>query len=150
MPNEPAGDDADASTRLAQAAQRARGAPDIPALEWIFAAIGFALVAATIAFVAWKGYSGNDLPPQIAFEVTSIAAVGDAYLVKVRAVNRGDETAADVQVEGELRGPAGPVETSAATFKYLPPRSARTGGLYFTRDPRTLELVLRATGYETP
>ena len=148
--HEPAGADAGAARRLERAADSARNAPDIPPLEWICAAIGFALVAATIGFIAWKGLTGNDAPPRLSFEVQAIVEVPNGYLVEVRAWNGGDETAADVKVEGELRGPAGQVETSETSFKYLPPRSARSGGLYFTRDPRTLEIAIRAKGYEAP
>ena len=147
---EPAGADAGAGRRLARAADSAKNAPDIPPLEWICAAIGFALVAATIVFVAWKGLAGNGSPPQLSFQVKTIVEVPNGYLVEVRALNTGEETAADVKVEGELRGPGGHVETSETSFKYLPPRSARSGGLYFTHDPRKLEMTIRAKGYEAP
>ena len=147
---EPAGADAGAASRLARAAESAQHAPDIPRLEWVFAAIGFALVAATIGFIAWQGYTGNGSPPQLSFEVRAIANVPNGYLVEVLAVNNGEETAADVKVEGELRGASGTVETSETSFKYLPPRSWRSGGLYFANDPRTLELSIRAKGYEAP
>ena len=148
--HEPAGADATAAKRLARAAESAQHAPDIPPLEWLFAAIGLALVAATIALIAWKGLTGNGSPPQLSFQVKAIVEVPNGYLVEVRAWNGGDETAADVKVEGELRGPSGNVETSETSFKYLPPRSARSGGLYFTHDPRKLEMAIRAKGYEAP
>ena len=50
----------------------------------------------------------------------------------------------------ELVGPAGVVETSEMSFKFLPPRSPRKGGLYFSRDPRQFSLRLTALGYEAP
>lgn len=147
---EPAGADAGAASRLARAAESAQHAPDIPRLEWIFAAIGFALVAATMGFIAWQGYTGDGSPPQVSFHIKAIVEVPSGWLVEVRAVNTGEKTAADVKVEGELRGPSGSVETSETSFKYLPPRSARGGGLYFTHDPRGLEIAIRAKGYEAP
>ena len=147
---QPPGADAGAASRLARAAASAHGATDIPRLEWIFAAIGFALVAGTIGFIAWQGWTGDGKPPQLSFEVQAVVEVPNGYLVEVRAVNSGDKTAADVKVEGELRGSSGSMETSETSFKYLPPRSARSGGLYFTHDPRKLELSIRAKGYEAP
>jgi uncharacterized protein (TIGR02588 family) len=33
---------------------------------------------------------------------------------------------------------------------YVPPRSSREGGLWFSRDPRAGRLTLRATGYAEP
>jgi uncharacterized protein (TIGR02588 family) len=147
---EPAGADATASSRLQRAAQSAHAVPDIPLLEWVFAGIGFALVGATMGFIAWQGYTHDGAPPQMSFEVEVVAEVTNGYFVGVRAVNRGDKTAADVKVEGELKGPAGRIETSEMSFKYLPPRSERKGGLYFANDPRKFELTLSAKGYEAP
>jgi uncharacterized protein (TIGR02588 family) len=42
------------------------------------------------------------------------------------------------------------VETSQATIDYLPQRSERRGGLFFTRNPEGLDLNLRAEGYSEP
>ena len=147
---EPVGADAGAAARLARAAEDAQHAPDIPRFEWIFAAIGFTLVAGTIAFIAWEGYTDEGSPPQMTFQVQSVVEVPEGWLVELRAMNRGDKTAADVLVEGELHGPSGSVETSETSFQYLPPRSSRSGGLYFRNDPRKLELSIRAKGYESP
>lgn len=148
--HEPEGADAGAAARLARAAESAHGRVDIPRFEWIVAAIGLGLVAATVGFIAWQGFTGSSSPPRLSFQVHAIAEVPNGYLVKVRATNSGDETAADVKVEGELRGPSGSVEKSETSFKYLPPRSTRSGGLYFTHDPRTLEIEIRPKGYEAP
>jgi uncharacterized protein (TIGR02588 family) len=74
----------------------------------------------------------------------------NGYVVTFRATNQGDVTAADLMVEGELLSGAEIVERSSAALSYVPPRSQRLGGLFFTRDPRTLDLKLRATGYEQP
>ena len=41
-------------------------------------------------------------------------------------------------------------ETAEATFDFLPARSRREGGLYFTNDPRIGALTLRAKGYADP
>jgi uncharacterized protein (TIGR02588 family) len=62
----------------------------------------------------------------------------------------GGQAAAEVLVEGELAGEAGPHETSEATIDYLPPDSEREGGLFFGRDPSRHELRLRAKGYVDP
>jgi uncharacterized protein (TIGR02588 family) len=36
------------------------------------------------------------------------------------------------------------------TLDYLPGRSERSGGLFFSRDPRVLRLVLEVHGYQAP
>ena len=131
-------------------AERKRSAAAIPPWEWIVAAVGLALVTTTLSFLAYKAVKGETSPPDISIRADEIVPLADRYLVKITASNRGDRTAADVKVEGELATPGGVVEKSEMTFTYLPGRSARSGGLYFTRDPRRHTLSLSAKGYENP
>ena len=44
----------------------------------------------------------------------------------------------------------GTIETSDTTLDYLPGRSEREGGLFFSRDPRGFDLRLRPKGYMKP
>lgn len=129
---------------------REENAAQIPLLEWIAAAIGFALVAATLGFLAWRALTQDGAPPLIALEVQAIEKLERGYLVRIRAVNTGGRTAAEVKVEGAIKGLLGTLERSEATFDYLPPRSPRRGGLYFLADPREHKLELRAQGYRAP
>jgi uncharacterized protein (TIGR02588 family) len=71
-------------------------------------------------------------------------------LVEFRALNEGGRTAAGLTIEGELRNGTKVVESSDTTLEYLPSHSERSGGLFFTADPREYQLELRAKGYETP
>ena len=139
-----------ASARLQHAAQRARAVPDIPLLEWIFALVGAALITFTLGWIVWQGLTREAVFPHFSFEVQSVVALDDGYLLTVQAINRGEQTASDVKVEGVLASSAGQVETSEMTFKYLPPRSPKKGGLFFMNDPRALRLTLSAKGYEAP
>ena len=129
--------------------RHARGV-DIPLLEWIAAAIGLALVCGAIVTMAWLGITRGDAPPAISLRVEAVSGSAKGYVVTIRALNSGGTTAAGVTVEGELRRGAVIVETSTMTFSYLPPDSERRGGLFFEKDPRALELTLKAKGYETP
>ncbi len=72
------------------------------------------------------------------------------FLVRITAVNEGGTTAEGVIVEAELRSGTEPVERSRTTIDYLPPRSEKKAGLFFTRDPRQLDLQVRSLGYEEP
>ena len=56
---------------------------------------------------------------------------------------------AQVKIEGILSG-GGADEISRVVFDYVPGHSVRQGGLFFTRDPRTGHLSLRARGYPAP
>jgi uncharacterized protein (TIGR02588 family) len=121
-----------------------------PLFEWIMAAVGFALVAATIVVIAYGALTDRGSPPQISVRAESIVPVDNGYLVTVSAENRGDRTAADVKLEGALMKGGATVEKSEMSFQYLPPRSKRRGGLFFTHDPRTMQLVLTPRGYQSP
>jgi uncharacterized protein (TIGR02588 family) len=122
----------------------------IPVTEWVVAAIGAVLVAATIGYLVWLALSRDEAPPDVRVAAAGVVALQNGWLVKFRATNAGATAAAELLIEGELVGEGGPVETSEATIDYLPPRSEREGGLFFRRDPRRHELHLRAKGYVDP
>ena len=129
---------------------RREGSDSIPFLEWAVAALGLALVVATVGFLALEATGGPKRPPDVAVRVSSVARLSKGFLVRFTAVNRGDETAAAVAVEGELSRAGRPVETSQASLDYLPAHSERAGGLFFREDPRRGKLELRPLGYEAP
>jgi uncharacterized protein (TIGR02588 family) len=122
----------------------------IPVAEWIVAAIGAVLVAGTIGYLVWLAMSRDETPPDVRVVEDGVVALQNGWLVKFRAANAGAQAAAELLVEGELIGPDGAIETSEATVDYLPPRSEREGGLFFSHDPRQHEVRLRAKGYVNP
>jgi uncharacterized protein (TIGR02588 family) len=122
----------------------------IPLLEWLIAGLGALLVAGTIGYLAFQALWRDQSPPDVRIVALRVVALEHHHLVEFRAVNQGGSPAAQLLVEGELVGPEGPVETAEATLDYLPPGSYREGGLFFRRDPRELELRLRAKGYAEP
>ena len=124
--------------------------PAIPPLEWAAAAVGLALVCGVLGVMLWLGVTRDERPPEVSVRTEAVTPAAGGYVVTIRAVNTGDTTAADVTVEGELRGAGGVAETSTMSFKYLAPHSERRGGLFFEKDPRRFKLELRAKGYETP
>jgi uncharacterized protein (TIGR02588 family) len=126
------------------------GRRPIPATEWVVAALGAALVAATIGYLVWLALSRDDAPPDVRVVAGRVHALEHGWLVQFRAVNAGGQAAAELLVEGELTGPDGVIETAQATIDYLPPRSEREGGLIFREDPHRHELRLRARGYVDP
>jgi uncharacterized protein (TIGR02588 family) len=127
----------------------ARGA-QVPAAEWVVAALGAALVAATIGYLVWLALGRDQAPPEVQVVVGDVVALEHSFLVAFRAVNTGGSAAAALVIEGELEGPGGVVETAQATIDYLPPRSARSGGLFFRNDPRVHALRLSPKGYVEP
>src|SRR5688572_24530448 len=87
-----------------------RGGPDIPLMEWVAAFVGLALVSATIACMIYQGLTRGSSPPDVSVQAEAIVQLRDGYVVKIRAVNRGDTTAADVKVEGRLESASGVAE----------------------------------------
>ena len=122
----------------------------IPIWEWIVAAVGFVLVAGVIGVLLYEALSSNRLPPDVKLSVVSVVQTGNGYLVRITAVNQGGMTAEGVIVEAEIRSGTEPLERSRTTIDYLPPRSEKRAGLFFTRDPRQFELQVRSLGYEEP
>lgn len=121
-----------------------------PAWMWAIGLLGLLLVLGSIGFALVEAATGDSSPPEVVVQVEAITPVESGFLVEFSVVNNGGSTAAALTVEGELRNGAEVVETSDATVAYLPSHSQRTGGLFFSQDPREYELELRAKGYETP
>lgn len=117
----------------------------VPALEWIASAAGLILLAAVLAMLAREAMSGatRDVP-EIKVKAVRIVPAASGFVLEFSAANRSRATAAAVTVEGEL--PSG--ETASAVIDYVPGRSTRRGGLFFTENPRGAEL--RALGYQDP
>ena len=83
-------------------------------------------------------------------ETGEIVNNAGGYLVPIEVTNLGGEVAAGLLVEGVLLDGDTVVETSSATFDYVPVGSLRHGGLIFREDPRAYELEVQARGYALP
>ena len=121
-----------------------------PGWMWGIGLLGLVLVLGSIGFALYEAAIGDSSPPNVTVEVEEIVRLENRFLVEFRVVNQGGTTAAGLTVEGELRNGTEIVETSDTTIEYVPSRSERSGGLFFTRDPGQYELELRAKGYEMP
>lgn len=119
-------------------------------LETIFAGLGAILAAGTIAIMLWKGVTGTNGIPAVEARVTRVEAQGSAYLAEIEVFNSGDGAAASLEVEGTLERDGQAVETATTTFDYLPSRSRRQGGLYFSEDPGSGTLTVAPKSYTTP
>lgn len=121
-----------------------------PPLEWAAALIGLIITLALLGFVGWQALtSPKNAPPAIVVTAERVMRVEGGYVVEVAARNRSPSTAADVQVEGTL-GEGADAPKSNVVFPYVPGRSERRGGLFFTEDPRGKGLEVRALGYTRP
>lgn len=121
-----------------------------PVLEWAFAVIGLILVVGVIGFLFYQIAVNKGTPPNLVVKTSEIVQGEKGFLVKFIIENTGDETAADVTVEGELKQGEKSVETGDVTVDYVPAHSQKKGGLFFTKNPGEFELILRAKGYNEP
>jgi uncharacterized protein (TIGR02588 family) len=122
----------------------------IPPSEWAVATIGAALVLASIVILVHSGLTSHDAPPRLSIRVAAIQPAGERFLVVIEVNNEGGSTAADARIEAELRQHGEIVEQREITVDFVPPKSKRRAGLFFTRDPRAIELTMRASGYREP
>jgi uncharacterized protein (TIGR02588 family) len=122
----------------------------IPFLEWLVAAIGLILVIGALGFTIYQAATGGKKPPILKVKSTNIEKTDAGYLVKFEVENTGDETAADVVIQGKLTKAAEEIETSSATLDYAPSHSKRGGGLYFKNDPQSADFEILAKSYQEP
>lgn len=120
-----------------------------PLSEWFVAAIGLALLVGSVAYLLYDG-NGRSQPPAPVVRMLAVEPQQGRFLVRVQAVNESRTTAAALRVEGTLRRGGETVERSEIEFDYLPGRSTREGGMFFTADPRGLQLELSARSYREP
>jgi len=118
--------------------------------EWIIAAVGLILVVAALGTTLYRAAIEKNTPPNLEISVDSVVPSGNGYLVKFQVKNTGNQTAAALTIEGELKNGEQSAETSSATLAYAPANSVRKGGLFFTKNPDQFKLEIRATGYEEP
>ena len=116
-----------------------------PLLEWIASAIGLLLILGVMAVIARDAFNGSaDMAPDITIVAQAPEQQSGRWLVRFEARNNSPITAAQVTIEGALPGG----ETSTAVIDYIPGRSTRGGGLFFSADQRGV--ALRALGYQDP
>lgn len=119
-------------------------------IEWVVAALGVLTLCGSVAFLIYTALTEEDAPPSIGFHTVAVHSVSGGYLVEVALRNSGSQTAAKLKVAGLLSRDGQVVETSEASFDYVPSRSERRGGLFSTNDPRKFQLRFQAQGYEKP
>src|SRR5687768_627595 len=96
-------------------------------LEAASAAVGAVLAIVTLGVIAWDGWREEDRPALVELAAQSVHEHPAGFVVEIVAFNSGDATAAALLVEGTLNRGDEVVETSEATFDYLPRRSERRG-----------------------
>ena len=119
--------------------------------HWATAALGLALLLATIAFLLHDGLARRRTPyPVLAASVDTVARTAGGHVVRLRVRNDGGVAAANVRVRATLRGGGGVAEEAETTLDYVPPMSTRDAGVVLAGDPLGGRLDVRVTGFDIP
>lgn len=121
-----------------------------PVLHWIVAAAGALLFIGCLAVLGYDAFTGNGRPPELVASADSTTRTDAGWLVHVTVRNTGGATASNVVISGVLMAGDSTVEESEFPLDFVPERSRRTGGLYFTHDPTVGRLIVRAVGFAAP
>lgn len=120
-------------------------------LEWAVAAVGAALLAAAVGYLAWHAWEREAGPPDLTIAEVGRQAGAGGYRVAVSVKNVGCGAAAAALVAGELLEEGGQVaEEAEATLDYVAIGSAREAWLVFSQDPARYALKLRVKGMAKP
>lgn len=123
---------------------------ETPFLEWVFAVIGLLLVVGVVGFLIYEISTDEGKPPDLNVKIEQIIPNEKGFLVKFALENTGDETAADVTVEGEIKKGNESLEKGDVTIDYVPSHSEKKGGMFFAEDPRQGDFKIRAKGFNEP
>ena len=128
----------------------AKSRSEISVWEWLTAALGLVLVLGAVALMLFDGAANGSRPPDVSVRAVRTLRTAGGWLVEIEAANRGTETAAELEISGELSRGGRVLESATATVDYLPGGARRRAGLYFSEDPGTGELRLRPVGFREP
>ncbi len=121
-----------------------------PIWEWIIAGVGLILVIGSISLTLYRAFTEKSTPPILSISLDSASPIENGFLVRFSVKNTGNQTAADLNIEGVLKNGEEIEETSTMALTYVPANSNRQGGLFFTKNPNELDLQIRALGYSVP
>jgi uncharacterized protein (TIGR02588 family) len=115
------------------------------ALEWTIFGLSVLLVGSVLVFLGHEAISGVALPPRLEVSLGEPVEAGEQMLVPVIVKNKGEATAAGVEVEVERRKSD---ETAHFSFPYLPREGQRKGWVVFDSPLDKRDLKASVLGYE--
>ena len=142
-----AGVQKDRSQKLAPVPDNAGAAHKV---EWATGIVSGIVVALMIGWVAWEALMATETPPVFAITMTDRSEVEGGYRVMFDIANTSSQTAAAVVVRGEIIEENRAVEDADVTFDYVPGASKASGTIFFSENPGTRSVRLRAVGYTEP
>ncbi|MEP2775347.1 MAG: hypothetical protein ABJQ29_01290 [Luteolibacter sp.] len=117
----------------------------IPTAEWVVAGIGLVLLCLSLGFLLYKAVVVDDGAPSITLKVEQVVPQDSGGLVLAEVTNTGGVTFTRLQIMGTSGNEKREVE-----IDYLPARSSRKFGVFFSKVPEKSEVRLSAGGYQNP
>ncbi len=118
----------------------------IPALEWIVALLGLALVCINLAQLGWRAMQEQS-PPQFAASIDSIEQLDSATVVMLKIENYGGTPVANLRIEASF---AGRQSTQEAEIDYLPSHSSRRVGFITNPSQPATEVDVKFISFNEP
>ncbi|HJQ68684.1 MAG TPA: TIGR02588 family protein [Blastocatellia bacterium] len=115
--------------------------------EWVSLAISLLLLAVVVGVVVKLWVSETQQPARFKIEAGAARNDGGQFHLPFTLINEGDQTAAEVTVEGKI-GAGGDTETSTTTFDFIPGHARQEGVLIFSGDPAAAQL--RVASFQRP
>lgn len=119
--------------------------------ETVTLAIASLLVAVLVALIIFIWITESDEDPVIAItRDQAIYEVRGQYYVPFTVTNEGGKTAEAVVIVAELKANGEVEESGEQEIDFLSSKEEEEGLFIFNQDPKTRELVIRASGYKMP
>ena len=121
-----------------------------PITEWIASGLGLLLTLAVLAYLIVEGVTQRDGAPALTVVTKEVEQTAGGFVVPLALRNRGDATAAAVEIRGTLERGGEVIEERRLSFAYVPGGGEARGGLVFQHDPKVGQLRIAPEGYEEP
>lgn len=115
--------------------------------EWVSLIISILLLAGVIGTVLALWFSSSNTPARFRVERGAARNEGGHYYLPIKVINEGEETGAEVTVEGKHKVNERE-ETASTTFDFIPGHSTAEGILIFMADPSSADV--RVISYQEP
>jgi len=118
--------------------------------EQVSFSIAVLILAILVSSVCYLWLSKREQkPPNPVVTLKPVQSLSGQFQVLFELTNKGDETAASVQVIAELRV-KDTLETGEQQIDFLSSHETESGAFIFNQDPRKGELVIRVASYKQP
>lgn len=116
--------------------------PPRPLLQWAMATAGLLITLSAIGIIVWE-MAQPDAEPRLSTHIVARSQSDTGYVVEVKVANGGDDTAANVDIEGRVAD-----QTATATLDYVPGHGHAVAYLRFDIDPSSA--VVTVKGWSAP